>query len=110
MTNSQGFADKLTQASHIPAHKHFSKRVLASVQANSNTKCAVRSASHQSRINPCVCGTQGSDGFVIKHYAGDVRYSATGFGQSNMDALGKDATLLLQVPVPTLGSHGIDTV
>ena len=37
-----------------------------------------------------------SGGFVVKHYAGDVGYNVSGFGDSNKDALDKDLILLMQ--------------
>jgi hypothetical protein len=43
--------------------------------------------------------------FTIKHYAGDVHYTAGKFGESNKDALNKDLLLMLKTSSDKLVNH-----
>jgi myosin-1 len=46
-----------------------------------------------------------TNNFTIKHYAGDVTYSAGKFGESNKDALGKDLVAVLKTSRNKLVAH-----
>ena len=47
----------------------------------------------------------GNGGFIIKHYAGDVTYSAGSIGEANKDALNKDLLLAMKSTSDQLLAH-----
>ena len=47
----------------------------------------------------------GNGGFIVKHYAGDVTYSAGSIGHANKDALSKDLLLAIKSTSDQLLSH-----